>query len=266
MGRGLFSGQNTSLSTVIWLADQMFPWNLALLWSLVRRLRGAREDWSGRFLHAWWISIFGFFAIAALTRAVYLLPMYPAIALLAARAIGSMIPSLGKTCGFRSLEKVPSASIRTPSSAGIVKRFGVAIVLFDLTLMLVNPAFWRDTRLRDARLAFIEKIAAIVSSDSPLFVTPEFDNTDTLVIAYRLGRQIDRKSITCANRNDYFLLPRDPKDSTEVETRVLASSSVKKMVLVTVISQARSLTHNLDCKKNRPSPLATETMNAPIDR
>jgi len=80
-GRGSFSTENTSFDTLVWLAKQTLPWNLVLVWSLIRRIKGAREDWAGRFLHAWWISIFVVFVLAARSRPVYLLPMYPAIAL-----------------------------------------------------------------------------------------------------------------------------------------------------------------------------------------
>lgn len=34
-----------------------------LLCSLILRVRGEREDSDGRFLHTWWISIFGFFCL-----------------------------------------------------------------------------------------------------------------------------------------------------------------------------------------------------------
>jgi 4-amino-4-deoxy-L-arabinose transferase-like glycosyltransferase len=76
-GHGPFSSQNTALSTLGWLASQTLPWNLVLVWSLIRWKKGAREDGAGRFLNAWWISIFLVFLVAARSRAVYLLPMYP---------------------------------------------------------------------------------------------------------------------------------------------------------------------------------------------
>jgi len=246
LGRGAFSSQNTSLNTVIWLADQMLPWTAVLLWSLIRRIRGAREDWAGRFLHAWWISIFGFFVLAARTRAVYLLPLYPAIALLAARAIGDLIPRLAESSGFDSILKTPDSSQDPQRPLQIAKRVGIAMALFDLTLMLVQPAFLRDAKLRNARLAFIKEIDAIVPKNRPLFAAPEFDSIDTIVLAYRLGREIDRKPITCAGRNDYFLLPLDPRDVAEVETQVLASSRIARVALVAVSSE-KLVTQNPDC-------------------
>jgi hypothetical protein len=60
---------------------------------------------------------------------------------------------------------------------------------------------------RNARLALVEKVGAIVPSSNRLFAVAEVPGTDVIVIAYRLERRIDRKLITCADRNDYFLLP-----------------------------------------------------------
>ena len=69
-GRGSFSTEDASFDTLVWLAKQTFPWSLVLVWSLIRRIKGAREDWAGRlFLHAWWISIFVFFVFAARSAA-----------------------------------------------------------------------------------------------------------------------------------------------------------------------------------------------------
>jgi len=253
LGRGAFSGQNTSLNTVLWLADLMLPWSVVLLWSLIRRIRGAREDWAGRFLHAWWISIFGFFVLAARARPDYLLPVYPAIALLAGRALGDMMPRLAEPAGFDSVPKTPDSSEHPPRPRQIAKRVGIAIALFDLTLMLVNPKFFRDSKLRNARLAIIKEIDAIVPKNRSLFATPEFDNSDTVVIAYRLGREIDRKPITCAGRNDYFLLPLDVRDVADVKTRILAASKIAKIALVAVNSETL-VSQNLDCVR-RPARL-----------
>lgn len=79
------------LNVALWLATQTLPWNLVLFWSAIRWLRGDRENADGRMLHVWWIAIFGFFALAARTRPVYFLPMFPAIALLAARVLNAVI-------------------------------------------------------------------------------------------------------------------------------------------------------------------------------
>ena len=47
---------------------------------LIRCVRGEREDSACRLLHVWWISISAVLVLVAGKRAIYLLPIYPAIA------------------------------------------------------------------------------------------------------------------------------------------------------------------------------------------
>ena len=97
-GTGNFDDHKSLLVLASWFATRLLPWNLALLWSLIRRLRGEREDAAGRFLHAWWISIALIFALAAGKRAIYLLPLYPAISVLAARVDDRTGSECHKSC------------------------------------------------------------------------------------------------------------------------------------------------------------------------
>ena len=230
LGTGVFTSNDTYLTMAGWLAARTFPWSLVLLWSLIRRLRGKHEDFAGRFLHAWWISIFGVFALAAGKRAVYLLPLYPAIALLAARAIGALIPSAAEPDSGQkasSRTSVPCTSVR------MARRIGVGFAIFDLALMLVNHNAWRDVKLRKSRLAFVEKTRSLVPSDKPLFATPELGITEIIVIAYRLRREIERKPVTSADHSDYFLAPIESIENISVATSSLVSSETDKIALVT---------------------------------
>ena len=59
-GHGPFSSQNTALSTLGWLASQTLPWNLVLVWSLIRWKKGRARGWSwpfssthGGFQYSW---------------------------------------------------------------------------------------------------------------------------------------------------------------------------------------------------------------------
>ncbi len=233
-GHGHFSTENTSLNTLTWLANQTLPWNLVLIWSFIRRIRGTREDWAGHFLHAWWISIFLVFLLAARSGAVYLLPLYPAIALLAARAINDEIPVFAERSPIEPIEK---ARLLWWRQRKIVKRIGIGIAIFDLTLMLlVTPTYWSNRNTRNARLAFIEDIRTIVATRKQLFSAPELQY-ETMVIAYRLGREIIRKPLICAVRDDYFFLRSGSTNIFRVETQVLASSKSDEISLVTVISE-----------------------------
>jgi hypothetical protein len=233
LGTNRFSNKGTHLDTVVWLATRTLPWNLVLLWSLIRRLRGEREDSAGRFLHIWWFSIFIVFALAARGRAVYLLPLYPAIALLAARAIGALLPNLAGPSRSDSIQTASPSASRSRRPLQMAKRVGIGIALFDLGFMLVNPKIWTDMQSRNARLTFIEKVAATVPSQSALFATPDFRGTELIVTAYRLRRDIDRKLITSANQNDYFLSPTESVVLTGSGMRILAVSEIDKVALVT---------------------------------
>lgn len=229
-GTSVISIKNGYLAITAWLATRTLPWNLVLLRSLIRWLRGDREDSAGQFLHAWWISIFGVFALAAGKRAVCLLPLYPAIALLAARAIGILIPSVAEP---DSLQKASSRAGVPRSPVRIARRIGIGFALFDLALMLVNHNARRDVKLWRARVAFVEKIRTIVPSDRPLFATPELGITEIIVIAFRLGREIERKPVTSTDHNDYFLAPIESIEIIGVASSSLASLETDKIALVT---------------------------------
>jgi hypothetical protein len=147
----------------------------------------------------------------------------------------AMIPTFAERSHFDSVKKVaiPATGLRRVLTP---KTVGIAIALFDLAMMLVNPMIWRDVARRNARLALVEKVGAIVPSSSRLFAVPEVPGTDVIVIAYRLERRIDRKLITCADRNDYFLLP-IASGLPAAETKVLATSEGYNVALVSVLTE-----------------------------
>jgi 4-amino-4-deoxy-L-arabinose transferase-like glycosyltransferase len=152
LGADRFSARFTNLDLVSWLATQTFPWNLALLWSVIRRLRGEPEDSSGRFLHAWWIAIFGFFVFSAGRRAIYLLPMYPAIAILAARAIAVATSGSEGTSGFSSKRK--SSSLVKGRFCLTARRVGVAIALLDFSDLAGAFHAWKAIQERTGSAGF----------------------------------------------------------------------------------------------------------------
>jgi 4-amino-4-deoxy-L-arabinose transferase-like glycosyltransferase len=252
LGSGDFIDRETYLVTAGWLVTRTLPWNLALLWSLIRRLRGQREDSTGRLLHIWWSSVVLVFALAAGKRAVYLLPLYPAIAVLAARSLVEIIPGWARLTGMQGaapMAPAPGGPPRYHLTAG--KAIVAGIVAFDLAVMLVNHNVWRSAKSRRARLAFIEKISKIVPPQAALFADADFDNNNLIVVAYRMGREIERKTLICADRNDYFLLPLELEDQAEVEAQVLASSEIDQVSLVAVLSE-KFASHEVECNKTSP--------------
>ncbi|MGH7810129.1 MAG: ArnT family glycosyltransferase, partial [Candidatus Binatia bacterium] len=229
LGTGEFTFHEGPLVVAGWFASRIFPWNLAILWSLIRRLRGAGEDAAGHLLPAWWISILLAFAFAAGKRAVYLLPLFPAIAVLAARAIADLsarwVPASAPPGSSReSVTRLPSRSS--------VAAIGAGIVAFDMVVLFMSSGVWRSEKSWQPRLSVVEQINARVPPHSVLFATPEMENYDLIAIAYRLGREIERKTLTCAVKNDYFLSPIDSGDLPGVEKQFYLSSGDEYIFLV----------------------------------
>ena len=151
------------------LVTHLLPWNLVLVAAAVRRWRGLREDAVGRFLHVWWIVVLLFFTVAAGKRAIYLLPLYPAIALLAARWLGAAM---------------------LPWPARRVAVVAVLVALLDLGLM-VGVRLARDHRAaRRSLVPFIDRVAALVPAATRLHGGRSLGPTDVQVLAYRLRRPL----------------------------------------------------------------------------
>lgn len=244
LGTHGFESNKTMLSMLGWIPTRTFPWNLALLWVLVRRLRGEREDSTGRFLVVWWAAITALFFLVNIKRAVYLLPTYPAVALLAARAITAAVASAGA-----SGEKI-SAPVRWLESAFRTPvRAVLAVALLDLALILPNPMVWKRSVSYKPRLAFIDGIGGMVPPSTPLFAAPKLGESDLHIIAYRLQRTIARKPIACARPNEYFLSGLKPSDFDGVETRLLARSEKNNVVLAVVLAPPRGK----PCPKEAPT-------------
>jgi len=136
----------------------------------------------------------------------------------------------------------------------MAKRVGIGIALFDLGLMLVNPRIWTDMQSRNARLTFIEKIATTVPNHRALFATPNFSGTELIFLPYHLRREIGRKPMTCADRNDYFL---SPIESALAQTRVLASLEIDNVALVTVLAE-KSAAQDQNNSKRGPTLIYDE--------
>lgn len=71
----------------------MLPWTLFLPWILPWIWRRRHESDAMRLLLAWTIPAFIFFSISVGKRGVYLLPIYPALAMLTARAVPDLMAS-----------------------------------------------------------------------------------------------------------------------------------------------------------------------------
>jgi 4-amino-4-deoxy-L-arabinose transferase-like glycosyltransferase len=143
-------------SFITWLV----PWNAVALATWRQP-----SSWQSRLLHAWWIVTLAFFTIAAGKRSVYLLPLYPAIALLAADWI----------------------------HARVDWRPWLAVVLGSVGALLaaLNVAMARHEAARSPLRAFADAVQAAVPATASVGARGVEEN-ERLVLAYRLGRPLPR--------------------------------------------------------------------------
>ena len=212
VGRGVFGmhGGRSRFTMVENLLTDLVPWNLVLVWAAVRWWRGEREDTIGRFLHTWWIAIVTFFTIAYGKRGIYLLPLYPAIAILAGRALAEVVARLEARTAVAA---PPSADTSAPLGAfsgrlhralrGPVHRalharpartLVACVVVVDLAVALVGQIVRVHKAGRSSLVPFADEVAARVPEEAPLVADASLEESDFLVLAYRMGRPIPRLS------------------------------------------------------------------------
>lgn len=224
-GRGVFA-QNRGISFfqfTKWLVIYCFPWNMALPWALVRRFRGEREDTFGRFLHLWWIVVFLLFTLASRVRSVYLLPLYPAVALLAAR---DMSLRLQRYSVLRSENDSRDQPIVVSSKLNPFRKLSVlamSIVLLDFAHVAANQIVRESRARRNSLIPFKQKIESLVPDDTPLYADSGFGVTDVMVLEYQLKRPINPSSMVSTCKVHFLLSTIKPNQSTEVGMQILTS-------------------------------------------
>src|SRR5262245_19225488 len=176
-------------------AGHLLPWSLALVWYARRWLAGEQTDAATRFLHVWWIVTLAFFTVAAGKRGIYLLPLYPAVALLAARALAALPPRVAVT------------------------RIALAVAVFDVTLIALTQAARERREERESLVEFAHRVGELVPAGVALRAAG-LPVTDVWVLAYRLGRPIAHARLRCNARELYFV----PAERAEGHTRLVVSS------------------------------------------
>jgi 4-amino-4-deoxy-L-arabinose transferase-like glycosyltransferase len=148
----------------------LLPWNLVL----VPQPAGttALEGASVRFLQAWVLTTLTLFTVAAGQRGVYLLPLYPAVALLAGRWL----------------------ALRAPAW---LPRLVPALVVFDVAVAAATHHV-RSVAADASPLApFAATVRQHVADDVPLRAGLAVDEGDLIVLAYLLDRPIPRARPGC---------------------------------------------------------------------
>ncbi|HXF76775.1 MAG TPA: glycosyltransferase family 39 protein [Methylomirabilota bacterium] len=209
-GAAEFDAQRSRAADSLWLVTQLFPWSLLLFSALFRRLRGLSQDRFGSFLHAWWSAIFVFFLLAAGRRAVYLLPIYPAVATLAAREGATLLGTCQRFLDARGrrLEAWTLAAL--------------AVALMDMTLAVATPISRTLEEDQSDQEEFFEEVIPKIPASAPLYAAPEFPATALKVLDYRLKRDIPLRSLKC--RGDYYYLAaRTPQAACPAKITVVAA-------------------------------------------
>jgi hypothetical protein len=149
--------------------------------------RGAgSESAAGRLLHCWWLVVLAVFSVAAGKRAVYLLPLYPAIALL----------------GARSLWRAAASPFARRLVGGVV----AATALVMLVAAHVDRV--RDTT-RHGLIQLARDTSTLVPPGASLFASTGLPENDVLVLAYLLRRPLMRERVACqgSGAGSYYLRP-----------------------------------------------------------
>jgi 4-amino-4-deoxy-L-arabinose transferase-like glycosyltransferase len=191
IGEGEFETKRGNLSQAVWFVTQLFPWSVVLLFSLIRWFRRGRRDPIVTYLHLWWSSILLFFLFASGQRAVYLLPIYPAVALLASRELQTWIA--GRR--FRAI---------APGFFDPALTVGVIIAALNVPVALAVPISRTIQEDSSAQEEFVDGVIAEVPRTSRLYAAPEFPETTLMVLGYRLDRSIARDRPQCDG--GYYLL------------------------------------------------------------
>ena len=194
LGEGKFETRQSVFAQAFWLVSRLFPWSLALILPLARWIRGQRQDSFGRFLHTWWLGIFVFFLFAAGHRAIYLLPIYPAVALLAARECVAFLDSAGKVF----------SNPRTSVSRWVT--FAIVLMTIDLVLAAAIPISRTVREDSNDQEKFVEDLVSKIPPTAPVYAAPGFPLTARIVLAYRLKRAIPFRGMKCDE--EYYYLVR----------------------------------------------------------
>jgi 4-amino-4-deoxy-L-arabinose transferase-like glycosyltransferase len=179
------------------LVTSLLPWNLALLLAAVGGTRGEPADPANRFLHAWWLAILIFFTLSSGKRPVYLLPLQPAIALLAGRTLR---------------EIWMRAAQGGVSWHGIRASTGLVAIVATLDVGAWGGSLLARHHQSGLRslAPFAAQVKTTLRADAHVYAGLALPEPQVLVLAYALDRRIERRKLRCSGSGDYFLLLEQP--------------------------------------------------------
>ena len=198
VGRGIFTTHRhrTLLKLPIAFAVGLLPWNLVLIAAVRRWWRGESIDGAEWFLHVWWMTILVVFSVAAGKRAVYLLPLYPAVALLAGTALARA--------------SVPARAL------------AVLVLVIDLVAFGATQARRVGQARAQSLVAFARAVGTTVPPDARLHATPDLDENEYVTLGWLLDRHFDRATLRCPSDEWWIAPPTDRRHPVEVAVRATA--------------------------------------------
>jgi hypothetical protein len=220
-GRGVFGmhGGRPVFAMALELVTDLAPWNLVLPWAALQWTRGRREDEGGRFLHTWWLVILAVFTVAYGKRSVYLLPLYPAIAILAARALAAALATVPvEASRLWGLVAIPVRVRRAFPAHPATALVALAIVVFDVVLLGVGQITREFSDRRKSLVSFAREVDARLPVDARVRAGGALSDSDLQVLAYRLDRSIPRADVPAAVADGvrvYCLMPARAADALE---------------------------------------------------
>jgi len=230
-------GSRLSFSMVTAFATQVLPWSLAVIWDMFRWRRGERQDAAGRFLHCWWVVVVVLFTLSAGRRNIYLLPAYPAVALLAGRLLASWAVGDGSTKA-RQFIACPGRYFRSlAASASPLRLLVTVVVAFDLSLLVGFQIVRLYNAQRKSLAPFAAEVKYAIPQDAPLYAQPDMSGTDILVLEYRLRRRIVRKDVV-ADGAYYLVRGRTLKMLPRSDYSVLCLSKRRRANVALVVAGA----------------------------
>jgi hypothetical protein len=160
---------------------------------------------------------------------VYLLPIYPAVALLAAREV------LGWSDGKNAASRYQSVRFHWRVAAVII------IVAIDLSLAVAIPISRTVREDHNDQEEFIEEIIPKIPRTATLYAAPDFPETALIVLAYRLNRNIERQTLQCEG-DYYYLTEASPPSTCMPKASPIVSRAHDHKLLLLHLSNSSSLT------------------------
>ena len=189
------------------LVTSLLPWNLALVLAAIRGWHGQRTDQVDRFLHAWWLAILLFFTLSSGKRPVYLLPLQPAIALLAGRALQGFWARASQEGLLWHGMRVSTCLVALLAMAD-VGAWGGALLLRH-----------HQSGLRSLA-PFAEQVKGELPENARVYAGMALPVPQVLILSYALDRRLERRKLTCTGSGDYFFVLKRPEGA-------LASSNLR---------------------------------------